>query len=123
MSSDKDVAAVEAVLTLLAALERQHRGEDVEEDIRAVLDPLDDDPELAGATLAESVRLLWLGVVNVGRLQGLSYQRTVEEFSAFVRAGYGMVPEHEARREHLEHMRGDKEDVRPTWPTKKRSTK
>lgn len=114
--------AVNNVLELLDAMERQHRGEDVEANIQVVLDRCDDDPELAGETLARSVKLLWYAITNVARTQGLSYRTTVEEFDRFIRSGYEMPDEHEARREHLESIRGDKEDVRPTWPTERRRT-
>lgn len=107
----------EVVLALLESMERQHRGEDIEAEITAVLDPLDADPELAGASIAVAVRCLWLAVVNVARLQGRSYGQATAEFRTFVEAGFGIEDENTARLRHLEALR-DPSNVRPSmWPT------
>lgn len=117
-----NVAAAETVLRLLEAVQRQHQGEDIAADLAAMLDPLDADPELAGAAIAQAVWLLFVAVTNVARLRSASYRSAVEEFRTFVEAGYQIEDENTARLRHLERTR-DPENVRPTpmWPTKERS--
>lgn len=118
-----NVAAAETVLRLLEATQRQHHGEDIAADLAAILDPLDADPELAGATIAEAVWLIFVALTNVARLQGASYRTTIAEFRSFVESEAGIENEHTARLRHLARIR-DPENVRPSpmWPTSEKES-